>query len=211
MTSLNLLIKVAYLPAAVIGLLTAEKGQAYLEGWNSTGATIHQNRVSSVGFSGWQLPSATPAGAGMPACTAVAGTAPQGWTSPTQAAVGPERPGCGNGGTRLLLPHPLRLGVGHSTRYERRGPAPGGQESGMWIGGLSLATFGLLGAILMLGLVQRWLRRFPALIIGLAGRRVPIALAVVPASLVSVLLIVGGHRDLVRLTLRWLQTRWPLG
>ena len=58
--------------------------------------------------------------------------------------------------------------------------------------GLFLATFGLVGAVLILGLVQRWGEVFPRWMIGLAGRRVPIALAVVPASLVSVLLIVGG-------------------
>jgi hypothetical protein len=62
----------------------------------------------------------------------------------------------------------------------------------MWISGLFLATFGLVGCVLMLGLVQRWGEVFPRGMIGLAGRRVPIALAVVPASLVSVLLIVGG-------------------
>ena len=44
----------------------------------------------------------------------------------------------------------------------------------------------------MLGLVQRWGDVFPRWMIGLAGRRAPIALAVVPASLVSVLLTVGG-------------------
>ena len=74
-----------------------------------------------------------------------------------------------------------------SEEYLRRG-----QESGTWISGLFLATFGLVGAVLMLGLVQRWGEVFPRWMIGLAGRRVPIALAVVPASLVSVLLIVGG-------------------
>ena len=74
-----------------------------------------------------------------------------------------------------------------SEEYLRRG-----QESGMWISGLFLATFGLVGAVLMLGLVQRWGEVFPRWMIGLAGRRVPIALAVVPASIVSVLLIVGG-------------------
>jgi hypothetical protein len=67
-----------------------------------------------------------------------------------------------------------------------------GQESGTWTSGLFLATFGLVGAVLMLGLVQRWGEVFPRWMIGLAGRRVPIALAVLPASLVSVLLIVGG-------------------
>jgi hypothetical protein len=67
-----------------------------------------------------------------------------------------------------------------------------GQERGTWISGLFLATFGVLGALLMLGLVQRWGEVFPRWMIGLSGRRVPIALAVVPAALVSVLLIVGG-------------------
>jgi hypothetical protein len=67
-----------------------------------------------------------------------------------------------------------------------------GQERGMWTSGLFLATFGLVGAALTLGLVQRWGEVFPRWMIGLAGRRVPISLAIVPASLVSVLLAVGG-------------------
>ena len=44
----------------------------------------------------------------------------------------------------------------------------------------------------MLGLVQRWGEIFPCWMLGLAGRRVPIALAVAPALLSSVLLVVGG-------------------
>jgi hypothetical protein len=62
----------------------------------------------------------------------------------------------------------------------------------MWTSGLFLATFGLVGAVLTLGLVQRWGEGFPRWMVGLAGRRVPIALAVAPALLVSVLLVVGG-------------------
>jgi hypothetical protein len=81
----------------------------------------------------------------------------------------------------------LGIPLGMSEEYLHRG-----QESGIWIGGLSMATFGLVGAVLMLGLVQRWGEVFPRWMIGLAGRRVPITLAVVPASIVSVLLIVGG-------------------
>jgi hypothetical protein len=77
--------------------------------------------------------------------------------------------------------------LGMSEEYWRRG-----QESGMWTSGLFLATFGLVGAVLMLGLVQHWGEVFPRWMIGLAGRRVPSALAVVPASIVSVMLIVGG-------------------
>ena len=81
----------------------------------------------------------------------------------------------------------LGIPLGMSEEYLRLG-----QERGEWISGLFLATFGLVGAALMLGLVQRWGEVFPRWMIGLAGRRVPIALAVVPASIVSVLLIVGG-------------------
>ncbi len=44
----------------------------------------------------------------------------------------------------------------------------------------------------MLGLVQRWGEIFPRWMIGLSGRRVPIALAVVPAAILSVLLMVTG-------------------
>jgi hypothetical protein len=68
-----------------------------------------------------------------------------------------------------------------------------GQESGKWIfGAIFFGNFMLVGAALTLGLVQRWGETFPRWMIGLAGRRVPIALAVIPASLVAVLLIVGG-------------------
>ena len=62
----------------------------------------------------------------------------------------------------------------------------------MRIGGLSLGFGYVVGLQVMLGLVQRWGEVFPRWMIGLAGHRVPIALAVVPASLASVLLIVGG-------------------
>ena len=92
---------------------------------------------------------------------------------------------------RLLMPAhtvwALGIPLGMSEEYLRQG-----QESGTWISGLFLANFGLVGAALMLGLVQRWGEVFPRWMIGLAGRRVPIALAVVPASIVSVLLTVGG-------------------
>jgi hypothetical protein len=81
----------------------------------------------------------------------------------------------------------LGFPLGMSEEYLREG-----QERGTWISGLFLATFGLVGAALMLGLVQHWGEVFPRWMIGLAGRRVPIALAVIPAALVSVLLLVGG-------------------
>jgi hypothetical protein len=67
-----------------------------------------------------------------------------------------------------------------------------GMTTGMWTSGLFLATFGLVGALITLGLIQRWGEIFPRWMIGLAGRRVPIWLAIIPSALISVLLVVGG-------------------
>lgn len=60
------------------------------------------------------------------------------------------------------------------------------KDSGGTIAGAGLGTFAVVGGILTLGLVQRWGEVFPRWMIGLAGRRVPIKLAVVPATLVAV-------------------------
>jgi hypothetical protein len=75
-----------------------------------------------------------------------------------------------------------------------------GQEVGLWWAGAALATLAVGGAILTLGLVQRWGEVFPRWIPFLGGKRVPIPFAVVPASLVSVLVTTSGLM-FVRLTL----------
>jgi hypothetical protein len=60
------------------------------------------------------------------------------------------------------------------------------QDTGAVWAGAGLGAFALAGAVLTLGLVQRWGVVFPRWMIGLAGRRVPIKLATVPATLVAV-------------------------
>jgi hypothetical protein len=75
-----------------------------------------------------------------------------------------------------------------------------GQAVGLWWAGAGLATVAIVGAILTLGLVQRWGEVFPRWVPGLAGRRVPPALAIVPAALVSVVVTSAGLM-FVRLTL----------
>ena len=191
MTGLNLLVKVAYIPAAVLGLLTAEKGRAYLESLTQW-ATTHQLLCLIGGFI-WLAATVSYARRSGGACLYCGRRdSPEGWANPLKAAR------WGRIAVVVAMVAPVSyfltrcawaLGFPLGMREEawRRG-----QVSGMWIGGLSLATFGLVGAVLMLGLVQHWGEVFPRWMIGLAGRRVPIALAVVPASLVSVLLIVGG-------------------
>jgi hypothetical protein len=54
------------------------------------------------------------------------------------------------------------------------------------LGAVGLGAFALVGTVLTLGLYQRWGEVFPRWMIGLAGRRVPVGLAVVPATLVAV-------------------------
>ncbi|MEV0828342.1 hypothetical protein [Nonomuraea rubra] len=65
-------------------------------------------------------------------------------------------------------------------------------ESGLRWAGLFLSLMGLGGAILTLGLVQRWGEVYPRWIWFRAGRPVPPMLAVVPASIVSVIVLSGG-------------------
>ena len=59
-------------------------------------------------------------------------------------------------------------------------------RTGLVWSGAGLGAFALAGAALTLGLCQRWGEVFPRWMIGLAGRRVPIRLATVPAALVAV-------------------------
>jgi hypothetical protein len=192
MTDLNLLVLLGYTPYAVLGLVTgAEIGQQYVEGLTQW-TTIHQMLCLIGGFL-WLAASVSYARRSGDACLHCGRrVGAEGWQRPDRAArwgriavyvslVAPVFYAL----TRLAWA--LGFPLGMSEAFLRQG-----QERGVWIAGLFLATFGLVGAALTLGLVQRWGEAFPRWMIGLAGRRVPIALAVVPASLVSVLLVVGG-------------------
>lgn len=58
--------------------------------------------------------------------------------------------------------------------------------------GAALGAMGVGGAVLTLGLVQKWGEVFPRWMIGLRGRRVPIGLATVPARVVAVTVTSAG-------------------
>jgi hypothetical protein len=192
MTDLNLLVLLGYIPYAIFGLFTgAGISQKILQGWIQW-STIHQLLCLIGGFL-WLAATISYARRSGDACLYCGRwDGPQGWQSPDKAAH------WGRIAVYVALVAPvfyaftryawaLGFPLGMSEEYLRQG-----QESGIWTSGLFLATFGLVGAVLMLGLVQRWGEVFPCWMIGLAGRRVPIALAVVPALIVSVLLLVGG-------------------
>jgi hypothetical protein len=193
MTGLDLLVKVGYTPYAVLSLFTGNvSGQKLLEGWTQWG-TIHQLLCLLGGFL-WLGATVCYSRRSGDACLYCGRRdGPEGWQRPDNAArwgriavyvarVAPV--------FYVLTRYAWALGfpLGMNEEFFRSG-----QESGKWIGGaLFLGNFILVGALLMLGLVQRWGEVFPRWMIGLAGRRVPIALAVVPASLAAVLLVVGG-------------------
>lgn len=66
--------------------------------------------------------------------------------------------------------------------------ADGSLLAGVWLG-----AFAIAGAVLTLGLTMRWGEVFPRWIPRLAGRPVPVRLAVVPASLVALMVLPAGN------------------
>jgi hypothetical protein len=192
MTSLSLLVKFGYSPYIIFRLITGAEVGSYLEGYIQW-TTVHQLLCLLGGFL-WLAATVCYARRSVDACLYCGRRdGPEGWTSPNKAAH------WGRIAVYVAMVAPVFYAL---TRYAWALGFPLGmneeqfrlgQESGKWIGGaLFLGNFILVGAFLMLGLVQRWGEVFPRWMIGLARRRVPIALAVVPASLASVLLVVGG-------------------
>lgn len=70
------------------------------------------------------------------------------------------------------------------------------QTPGMLAIGLGCAVASALGTVLTHGLVHRWGERYPRWVWFRAGRRVPPALAVVPASIVAAALVPAGLMNL---------------
>lgn len=87
--------------------------------------------------------------------------------------------------TRWIWVAGLPLGI--DEEVHAAGMTDGSLWSGAW-----LASFALVGTVLTLGLVQRWGEVFPRWVPVLGGRPVPVALAVVPATVVAALVTSGG-------------------
>ena len=115
-----------------------------------------------------------------------------GWTSPAAAA----RWGRWAVAVAVIVPcfyavtrwaWALGIPLGITEEFLREGEA-----EGVWWAGAALGTVALSGAILTLGLIQRWGEVFPRWVPFLSGRSVPPALAIVPASLVAVIVTEAG-------------------
>jgi hypothetical protein len=193
MSDLTLLVMLAYIPYTVVKLLTGAEIGFYLQALTQSQWIIAHQLLCLIGGFLWLAATVSYARRSTDACLYCGRRdSLEGWNSPDHAAR------WGRIAVYVAMVVPVFYGV---TRYAWALGIPLGiseeslhlgQERGLWTSGLFLATFGLVGAVLTLGLVQRWGEVFPRWLIGLAGRRVPIALAVVPASIVSVLLMVGG-------------------
>lgn len=77
------------------------------------------------------------------------------------------------------MAHPVAPGCSRRDRLHRRR---------LRVFGILLGLAALGGAVLTLGLVSRWGEVFPAWLPGFRGRPVPVLAAVVPATLVAVVL-----------------------
>lgn len=191
MTDLMLLETLGYVPFTLFRLVTGGDTSFFLEAL--THSTVAHQLFCLIGGFLWLAATVSYVRRSGDACLYCGRRdGPEGWQAPDQAAR------WGRIALYVAMVAPIfyafvrivwALGypLGMSEEYFRSG-----QERGMWVAGLFLAAFGVVGAVLMLGLVQRWGEVFPRWMIGLAGRRVPIALAVVPAAVVSVMLFVGG-------------------
>lgn len=128
------------------------------------------------------------------ACRTCGRTGQDGWTAPEAAARWGRRAVyiaatvplvyCA---TRWCWALGVPLGVSKEFLVEGARDAPG-----IWLAGAYLATFGAGGGVLTLGLAQRWGEVFPRWILGLRGRRVPPLLAIIPATLVAIIVTVAG-------------------
>lgn len=97
--------------------------------------------------------------------------------------------------TRLMWAFGIPVGID-----ERLLSSATAQSGGIIGAAFGLGTVALCGAILTLGLVQRWGELFPRWLPIIGGTRVPLTLVIVPAGLMSVL-ITGAGLTFVRLTL----------
>ncbi len=183
----RLLATIAYTPILLV-LMLIGAAQADVSLW--TWPVVNMGVVSLAGLA-WILTAVVHHRRVAQACTACGRRqGSSAWTTPSAAAR------WGRLATVVAVVVPLGYA---STRYAWALGIPLGVNqqllddlgTGVYAGA-GLATLAVGGAVLTLGLVQRWGEVFPWWMLGLRGRPVPVGLAVVPALIVSVVLASAG-------------------
>ncbi len=102
----------------------------------------------------------------------------------------------------------LRLPLGFSTEELR---AEELESPGIWLVGAGLATLAVGGALLTLGLIQRWGEIYPRWIPFLAAKRVNPRTAIIPASIAAILVTSAGLAYLRRMLSGGASLDWGTG
>ncbi|HWL97353.1 MAG TPA: NYN domain-containing protein [Nocardioidaceae bacterium] len=85
------------------------------------------------------------------------------------------------------------------------------ESPGIWLAGAGLATLAAGGALLTLGLVQRWGEAYPRWVPFRRGRRVHPRTAIIPAAIVAVLVTAAGMAYLRALLFGQISLDWGSG
>ncbi|SFH18488.1 hypothetical protein SAMN05421678_113129 [Actinopolymorpha cephalotaxi] len=191
----RVLMLVAYAPILTgVGLYVLVTGSSMPHLGDPGLWTVTQQAVFVLGGLAWAglaLATARRYRAACLACGRTAGRVSR-WTTPATAA----RWGRWAVGLAVVVPlvyagtrwaWALGLPLGIDQEFYRQG-----KEDGLWMAGAALGSLGILGAALTLGLVQRWGEIYPRWLWFRAGRTVPPKVAIVPATLVSVIVTAAG-------------------
>ena len=195
----RVLAALGYLPIVVVGLPWGFPPVSYAEAWPWP---VLDQVLLMLGGALWAATALVAARHGMAACETCgrpagrdAGAGAEGrahWTSPERA----RRWGRVAVGVAAAVPVLYALdrlawlvGVNLGISDELVSTV---KDTDLRYAALGLALGALGGAVLTLGLAQRWGEVFPRWLPGLRGRRVPPALAIVPASVVAVAVTSAG-------------------
>ncbi|WP_258727304.1 hypothetical protein [Cellulomonas sp. NS3] len=190
LTDASILARLGYLPLLVVRAPFDEKYREAFAGYVAPGVLVQYLALGGAVLLAWATVLFRRRARGACAVCGRAVDHPEpAWRTPARAAVW---------GRRWALVAAVIPALYAATRLAWVAGYPFGMQpddydamvaDGMLPAAFGLAAFALVGSVLTLGLFQRWGEVFPRWMVGLAGRRVPVMLAVVPATLVAVAVV----------------------
>jgi hypothetical protein len=104
------------------------------------------------------------------------------------------------------------VGAGHPARLQPRSlRAQEAESPGIWLAGAGLGTLAVGGALLPLGLIQRWGEVYPRWIVFLRDKPVRPRTAIIPATIVAVLVTSAGMAHLRAMLHGQISLNWGTG